>query len=1047
MLAVVSRWFSFRRTYRAPVTSVTPARWVAVLVGSWIMFGVGSGEARCGTVRHDQDETALDTLAPVYDNVGEIFIRDWTGHRNFKGSGTLISPRWVLTAAHLLTSHHEGPLDPKDPCPELVSWPDPPDIVFVLNDREFVATEYAVPESFSSADCSASGDPLDCVPPGDIALIGLGELVPESVAQPARLYTSDPRGETGVYVGFGRSGTAATGCQKRTKGRRLVGRNRIDRFGGVDCPEELCIAHCGVPPRADKMLSDFDHPADTDRDGVGDDLDNCPDVHNPTQSDQDKDGTGDPCDPTHCNRDCICPEEPCAPPCDLDGDCVMNIDDNCSHTANPGQSDSDGDGVGDECDNCPQQSNPMQHNVDINKDGYPVGAGDACDDQTFARLFPPEPAGPQVRDPDTLEYCCCDGDSGGAVFIDPGAPGDDARLAGVIVGTAPRCKGPRYECYSKDDYRTMGTYGSLIGSTRVASYLDWVSTGKESIGYEMGVFWGAMVLEEASEVWNHDGDLYIGYDGTGQLHIRSGALLNTSDGEATVAREPGSSGEVTIEGAGSRWSHGGDLTIGGSGVTARVEVRDESALSASAILLGKEADGMLLATGGSTVECGQAWVGGGMDGILEMGSGTARVTLQGAATSFTVEGETGMLYVGLGSSAEITVAEGAELFCPMLLIGPGSPTPPASYRAEVSVDGPGSNLLLTGPGFVTGVSVGGPGTHLAISDHGVLSCDGASGGVSSGGSARVTEGGRLEGLLFLVVGGDLEQEASLYLDDTGTVQTGSLTVSHLGRLEGVHLRLTQDESLPGIQCPAVQMNSQSRITATTLEIGESVVLESSGVIAADVTNRGSLRPTAWDVSRLVVEGDLTLEASGSLVVQIPTGPGDQPALTVEGEARLDGNLHVDMLPGSSAALGTSFRIMTFARRVGEFQSTTGLELGSGRWLRPVYTDTHVDLVVVDSADSDPTITDAVGDRIPDGDGQDLGTDSVPGGVTAPQPADSDADNPTEDLESSPTSPAIEGRGGGGGASASGGFCGAGMVPVLAGALGMLFIAASRRYRD
>jgi len=59
-------------------------------------------------------------------------------------------------------------------------------------------------------------------------------------------------------------------------------------------------------------------PVDTDEDGVGDDLDNCPDIANPDQTDLDADGVGDACD-------------------------------NCPEVPNPDQADSDGDGVGDAC--------------------------------------------------------------------------------------------------------------------------------------------------------------------------------------------------------------------------------------------------------------------------------------------------------------------------------------------------------------------------------------------------------------------------------------------------------------------------------------------------------------------------------------------------------------------------------------------------------------------------------------------------------------------------------------------------------------------------
>ncbi len=73
-------------------------------------------------------------------------------------------------------------------------------------------------------------------------------------------------------------------------------------------------------------------PGDSDLDAFLDDVDNCPETFNPTQTDTDNDGFGDPCDP------------------DIDGDGDLNANDNCPYTANANQSDIDGDGIGDVCD-------------------------------------------------------------------------------------------------------------------------------------------------------------------------------------------------------------------------------------------------------------------------------------------------------------------------------------------------------------------------------------------------------------------------------------------------------------------------------------------------------------------------------------------------------------------------------------------------------------------------------------------------------------------------------------------------------------------------
>ena len=98
---------------------------------------------------------------------------------------------------------------------------------------------------------------------------------------------------------------------------------------------------CDTCPNDADMLGPFGGPIDSDRDGIGDACDTCPEVFNPDQADSDRDGLGDACD--------LCPQN-----------------------ADPAQADMDGDGVGDACDNCADQPNPDQ--IDANRDGI----GDVC---------------------------------------------------------------------------------------------------------------------------------------------------------------------------------------------------------------------------------------------------------------------------------------------------------------------------------------------------------------------------------------------------------------------------------------------------------------------------------------------------------------------------------------------------------------------------------------------------------------------------------------------------------------------------------------------
>jgi len=102
--------------------------------------------------------------------------------------------------------------------------------------------------------------------------------------------------------------------------------------------------------------------ADGDRDGVPDDVDNCPQVRNPDQSDIDENGAGDKCDQ------------------DMDGDTIVNMRDNCPKISNPGQRDRDSDNDGDACDG------------DRDNDGIP-NVSDECPLRSAGIGIPPDHSG------------------------------------------------------------------------------------------------------------------------------------------------------------------------------------------------------------------------------------------------------------------------------------------------------------------------------------------------------------------------------------------------------------------------------------------------------------------------------------------------------------------------------------------------------------------------------------------------------------------------------------------------------------------------------
>jgi hypothetical protein len=95
--------------------------------------------------------------------------------------------------------------------------------------------------------------------------------------------------------------------------------------------------------------------ADIDGDDVVNEEDNCPENWNPAQEDADSDGAGDVCDP--------CPYDPDN---DIDSDDVCGDVDNCPNDSNPCQWDADDDGIGDVCD----ASSPESCNIFTEADSW-----------------------------------------------------------------------------------------------------------------------------------------------------------------------------------------------------------------------------------------------------------------------------------------------------------------------------------------------------------------------------------------------------------------------------------------------------------------------------------------------------------------------------------------------------------------------------------------------------------------------------------------------------------------------------------------------------
>lgn len=192
-----------------------------------------------------------------------------------------------------------------------------------------------------------------------------------------------------------------------------------------------------TPSRANTTPYTLEISDDRDRDGIPDDVDNCPNKPNGPdggtcsgggtgefcksngdcgcmgyctldQEDTDGDGIGDVCEGEETTTTSTIPEPELN---DTDNDGIPDDIDNCPDVSNPDQDDSDSDSHGDACDICPDEANKDQNDTDGDR------LGDVCDNC-------PSDANPdQIDSDDDLVGDICD--------ICPGDPDNDIDGDGV----------------------------------------------------------------------------------------------------------------------------------------------------------------------------------------------------------------------------------------------------------------------------------------------------------------------------------------------------------------------------------------------------------------------------------------------------------------------------------------------------------------------------------------------------------------------------------------------------------------------------------------
>ncbi len=264
-------------------------------------------------------------------------------------------------------------------------------------------------------------------------------------------------------------------------------------------------------------------------------------------------------------------------------------------------------------------------------------------------------------------------------------------------------------------------------------------------------------------------DLIVGRYGMGTINVANGRDVTVADG-TVLGLHAGSTGNVTVSGAGSTWTSGGDLTlgllVGGSG-TGALSISDGGVVSSFVGVIGRSAGGSGTAT---VTGAGSTW-NNSVD-VLVGSAGQGSMTISAGAV---VSGINGSIAGLTGSDGDVTVT------------GHGSQWNNTT-NLIVGNAGAGALDILAG-GYVSNTT-GYIGNQSGST--GTVNVDGTFSTWTNSGDLYVGNVGH--GELKVVNGGNVESDGDIFISSTG-----KLEIADYGRVFGRDCRLFGSVSVKGVE--------------------------------------------------------------------------------------------------------------------------------------------------------------------------------------------------------------------------------------------------------
>ncbi|MFN3536594.1 MAG: beta strand repeat-containing protein, partial [Brevundimonas sp.] len=217
-------------------------------------------------------------------------------------------------------------------------------------------------------------------------------------------------------------------------------------------------------------------------------------------------------------------------------------------------------------------------------------------------------------------------------------------------------------------------------------------------------------------VWTNSSELYVGLNGGGTLAIADGGAVSNAQG--FVGYNAGSTGDVTIMGAGSTWTNSGGLAVGHAG-RGTLTIADGGVVSNTVGDVGFSggASGAVTVTG-----AGSTWTNAFALSVGHFGEGTLTIADGGAVSASGVTlawdvGATGVLTIGADSTDPLDAVAAGTLNAPTVTFGDGAGVlnfnhTTDDYDFAAAVSGAGAVNLYAGHTILSGANSYTGGTNL-----------------------------------------------------------------------------------------------------------------------------------------------------------------------------------------------------------------------------------------------------------------------------------------------------------------------------------------------